>query len=170
MYYTLFQFVFTASPTNPRPDPSLVAPCDSSPCQNSGTCTNGNGAAYTCSCSNNYSGLHCEIPPVPGCDSNPCQNGGTCTNGDFGAYTCNCTANYEGTNCATARGCASSPCQNNGVCTNGGTASYTCDCAGTDFGGSNCDSLGKWHAIMGYLRGHLTRPLYRAQIPPETQI
>merc|ERR1712226_611584 len=87
--------------------------CDSSPCQNGGSCTDEiNG--YTCNCADGYDGFHCEND-VDECTTNPCQNGGTCVDliGSTlfagNGYVCNCVDHktklapyqYQGVNCKT---------------------------------------------------------------------
>ena len=42
----------------------IKAPCNSSPCLNSGTCTNNNNVTipfYSCACANGYTGQNCQI-------------------------------------------------------------------------------------------------------------
>ncbi|KAI0224472.1 hypothetical protein LSAT2_024540 [Lamellibrachia satsuma] len=75
-----------------------VDECESKPCQNGGTCTDGGVNTYTCSCAGGYSGLNCQND-VDECDSKPCQNGGTCTDGGVNTYTCSCAGGYSGLNC-----------------------------------------------------------------------
>ena len=52
-----------------------VAECSSTPCQNEGTCTDGNNS-YRCDCKPGYTGAACETD-VDECASSPCENGGT---------------------------------------------------------------------------------------------
>lgn len=101
--------------------------CDSSPCQNSGKCSD-RLAGYACECAAGYTGVHCENAIPKACDSNPCQHAGLCQESADGGFTCQCPAGYTGSvcdvkldNCTTT-----SPCQNNGTCVNG-----TCQCPAT---------------------------------------
>ncbi|XP_065070650.1 fibropellin-1-like isoform X7 [Rhopilema esculentum] len=100
--------------------------CESSPCQNGGTCSNDINK-YTCTCKAGFEGTNCQTDTNE-CASSPCQNGGTCVDG-VNQYTCTCAAGYEGTLCQTdTNECASSPCQNGGTCVDG-VNQYTCTCA-----------------------------------------
>jgi hypothetical protein len=38
----------------------LVLPCEASPCQNKGVCTNLGGARFKCTCKDGYGGLICD--------------------------------------------------------------------------------------------------------------
>ena len=75
-----------------------VDDCESNPCQNGGTCTDGL-LSYVCSCLLCYTGTHCEYTAP--CDSSPCQNGGTCV-GSAASYSCLCMSSYSGDACETA--------------------------------------------------------------------
>eukprot|EP00117_Sycon_ciliatum_P024540 scpid11042/ scgid20575/ Fibropellin-1; Epidermal growth factor-related protein 1; Fibropellin-I; SpEGF I; UEGF-1 len=88
---------------------AVVQPCDSSPCQNGGTCSNSLGT-YSCSCTPSYEGFNCgrRVSIVRACDSSPCRNGATCTNVGSG-YRCRCTAQYNGVNCENRFGSQPSP-------------------------------------------------------------
>jgi len=61
--------------------------CNPNPCQNGGTCRNGQ-----CSCPAGFIGTRCETRDL--CNPNPCQNGGTCNNG-----ACTCPAAFTGPRC-----------------------------------------------------------------------
>ena len=41
-------------------DLDTLAACASEPCQFGGTCTNGEGDDYTCTCTDGYTGQNCE--------------------------------------------------------------------------------------------------------------
>lgn len=59
----------TADGTWSSPAPTCVTaptPCAPNPCVNGGTCTPGDGTAYTCGCIAGYSGSNCETPQVCG--------------------------------------------------------------------------------------------------------
>ncbi|KAI0224471.1 hypothetical protein LSAT2_024539 [Lamellibrachia satsuma] len=116
-----------------------VDECESKPCQNGGTCTDGGVNTYTCSCAGGYNGVNCQID-VDECDSKPCLNGGTCTDGGVNTYTCSCAGGYSGVNCQNdVDECESKPCLNGGTCTDGGVNTYTCSCAG-GYSGVNCQN------------------------------
>ena len=56
--------------------------CLDEPCKNGGTCEQdlqvpGN---YTCLCSDEFIGDHCDEVKIKTCDNFPCQNGAICTN------------------------------------------------------------------------------------------
>ena len=66
-----------------------AGPCVSNPCQNGATCNNNiSDNTYTCSCTNEFKGNHCEIAKTDPCDinNNPCQNDGICTGPLDGDY------------------------------------------------------------------------------------
>jgi len=73
------------------------APCDTSPCQNQGVCTN-TANNYTCACPPGYSGLNCAAT-VDYCNGT-CLHGGTCTN-LIGGFNCSCPFGYSGLRCET---------------------------------------------------------------------
>ncbi|CAH1785690.1 unnamed protein product [Owenia fusiformis] len=102
-----------------------IVECDSSPCQNGGTCQDGvNG--YNCSCSPGYEGVNCQTE-INECDSNPCQNGASCID-DVARYTCDCLEGFSGLTCEEdIDECASSPCQNGATCQDM-VAGYNCSC------------------------------------------
>ncbi|XP_070564509.1 neurogenic locus notch homolog protein 1-like [Ptychodera flava] len=89
-------------------------PCDNNPCQNGGVCqlVIGLYTAYSCYCSQCYSGEHCEYGPAA-CESNPCQNGGVCSlkEGSCTEYQCQCPDCYTGYSCEIDNNaCRSNPC------------------------------------------------------------
>ncbi|XP_065070644.1 fibropellin-1-like isoform X2 [Rhopilema esculentum] len=110
--------------------------CESSPCQNGGTCSNDINK-YTCTCKAGFEGTNCQTD-INECASSPCQNGGTCVDG-VNQYSCTCAAGYEETLCQTdTNECASSPCQNGGTCVDG-VNKYTCTCP-AGYGGALCQT------------------------------
>ena len=73
--------------------------CNSNPCLNSGTCTDGINE-YRCICANAYTGLNCEAD-INECLSLPCEHNGRCED-LLGAFNCNCSeTGYDGTVCET---------------------------------------------------------------------
>ena len=57
-YFIIIAFSHFVFPLAPAPP---VNPCDSSPCQNGGICfRSGSREVYVCSCSDGFSGIHCE--------------------------------------------------------------------------------------------------------------
>ena len=73
------------------------APCDLSPCQNSGTCRE-SGDTFTCDCAPGYTGDTCGHEETLCHTRGPCRNQGRCT-GNSTHYTCHCPWGFEGTNC-----------------------------------------------------------------------
>ncbi|CAF0763178.1 unnamed protein product [Didymodactylos carnosus] len=103
--------------------PQIVGKCDpinvclqSSPCQNNGQCIAKNGTSnYTCLCSNNYSGRHCQTRQFRDrsslCYEGFCLNGGRCYMTDMGHIECSCPPGYMGKYCDITIGpCYSNPC------------------------------------------------------------
>jgi len=78
--------------------------CESSPCQNGGTCTD-QVDGFHCDCTKEWDGVMCEEENEP-CLPNPCQHNGNCTS-DYVDYTyeCTCTPGYKGDECQTETGC-----------------------------------------------------------------
>ncbi|XP_022080540.1 uncharacterized protein LOC110973761 [Acanthaster planci] len=75
---------------------AMFNPCQSNPCRNGATCNNV-GGAYTCSCSNGWTGPLCS-DAVNACMGIVCQNGGTCINRQF-SFECQCLLGWRGTLC-----------------------------------------------------------------------
>ena len=97
------------------PQPSLC----SKDCRNGGTCS----APDTCSCTNQWKGINCELPIC----SKTCQNGGTCSFPN----TCTCSNQWHGKNCELP--ICRQPCLNGGTC----SAPDTCSCT-NQWKGKNC--------------------------------
>ena len=76
---------------------NVLTPCNSSPCNNNGTCTDLRNGLYTCVCAYGYTGTNCELL-INQCLSNPCVNNGICSmNSRMPVYVCVCLAGYTGT-------------------------------------------------------------------------
>ncbi|XP_051004713.1 lactadherin isoform X2 [Acomys russatus] len=80
--------------------------CDSSMCQNGGTCLMGQDNDVYCLCLEGFTGLYCNDTEKGPCSPNPCHNDGKCQvnedrkRGDiFTQYICQCPAGYSGTHC-----------------------------------------------------------------------
>uniref|UniRef100_A0A1I8JID5 Delta-like protein n=1 Tax=Macrostomum lignano TaxID=282301 RepID=A0A1I8JID5_9PLAT len=117
--------------------------CSGTPlCQNNATC-NHLTDGYTCRCTKEYTGRHCELPKNPCAKYKPCRNG-NCRNPSDGVYICDCYPGYAGTNCsADIDECAGGPsgCNLAGTanCTNS-IGSFECDCK-AGWSGSYCRNL-----------------------------
>jgi Notch-like protein len=151
-------------PTTPAVTVKQVAVCGNGICLNGGECFQLSKNIGVCSCRNGYTGLFCNIAPIPTTPNplipttpgttvttsanlvrcinvaSPCQNGGTCfQNPSTNALSCQCLPNFTGTNCETTIPfCTNSPCQNGGTCVPGTGNAGSCTCA-TGFGGDYCD-------------------------------
>ncbi|XP_072041415.1 A disintegrin and metalloproteinase with thrombospondin motifs 6-like [Amphiura filiformis] len=116
--------------------------CNSSPCQNGGTCTSSGAGGYSCACSPGFTGVNC-LTSSTSCNSSPCQNGGTCFPFTSGSgYFCVCPLGVTGANCQTTvviptNPCLSSPCVS-GSCFQGVTGTYFCLCD-SGYSGVNCN-------------------------------
>lgn len=116
-----------------------VNPCDSGPCQHSGTCVNHGGGEYSCLCTRQYVGKLCEMK-VDKCDPNPCLHGGSCSS-TFYSFTCQCTPKFMGAICdleVPVKPCEPNPCLNSGVCEESGE-DFICHCL-PDYTGKTCES------------------------------
>nr|XP_006820208.1 PREDICTED: neurogenic locus notch homolog protein 2-like [Saccoglossus kowalevskii] len=114
-------------------------PCDSSPCNNGGTCLDTSQGFY-CVCPQAYTGAQCQtyVSQDP-CITNPCQNGATCVP-YLGTFQCVCPFGYTGNRCdQEINPCESQPCQNSGTCSIVGLI-YRCQCA-VGWSGPNCETL-----------------------------
>lgn len=114
-----------------------------SPCLNGGMCVDvpdvTEGAAYNCSCTNDYFGSNCQYFDV--CASGPCQNGGDCfiDQSNFNFFMCMCQDGFTGERCETQISpCASNPCLNQATCqeTDGG---FECLCE-LGYNGTLCEN------------------------------
>ena len=76
-----------------------VNECESSPCENCGTCNDNKVNMFTCDCVGGYTGTTCETD-IDECDSSPCEHHGTCCEG-FNMFVCDCTTGYTGIVCET---------------------------------------------------------------------
>ncbi|XP_052231204.1 neurogenic locus notch homolog protein 2-like [Dreissena polymorpha] len=103
---------------------SEIDECDSSPCQNSGTCEDRINR-YVCLCPPGYSGINCETD-IDECDSSPCKLESICKD-SVKNYTCTCRPGTTGRNCdINIDDCTPNPCVH-GTC-NDGLNGYTCTC------------------------------------------
>jgi hypothetical protein len=116
-------------------DTIVILACSSTPCQNGGTCIEGN-ESFTCQCVPGYSGYVCETE-IDECVSNPCQNGGTCVDG-INSFTCNCSIGASGVFCEITSQCNSNSCANGGTCISG-INTFTCQCV-AGFSGEQCQT------------------------------
>ncbi|XP_050423737.1 protein crumbs isoform X2 [Adelges cooleyi] len=123
------------------PNCTEVTICNSSPCQNGGSCNLIGNNQYNCSCLPGYTGQTCQID-IDECLSKPCLNGGIC-NDLINGFRCDCTDNFMGTYCQLPFDtCAKipGPCLNNGSCIHKTSSlkDYTCMCP-LGFEGKNCE-------------------------------
>ncbi|KAI8501685.1 hypothetical protein Bbelb_209560 [Branchiostoma belcheri] len=95
--------------------------CQSSPCLNNGTCTDGKDN-YTCTCGEQFYGPNCEHD-MDDCKSAPCLNDGTCIDGDRN-YTCVCSDAFYGSHCEFAVQCPNLTAPANGALSSEGANSY----------------------------------------------
>ena len=87
--------------------------CDSTPCQNSGECSEFVGR-YSCDCLNGFTSADCETDVCK--DTTPCHNGGTCLPDiGHGKVKCSCPLGFYGPNCE-GNACAPNPCNYGGAC------------------------------------------------------
>ena len=112
--------------------------CQTAPCQNGGTCTDGI-ASFECACPFGYTGEVCdvtlktlhetvtELVSTDECLSTPCQNGGSCKD-DVDGYSCNCLKGFTGFECEIDDDeCAAQPCKHGATCT-AGDGRFVCAC------------------------------------------
>jgi len=97
----------------------IIRPCDTTPCQNNGVCTNVADSDFQCACSTEFTGSRCETAIHP-CVVNRCLHGGTCKELGVGQYSCTCMTNYVGVNCEVPAPCGSNPCHDDATCLNSG--------------------------------------------------
>ena len=111
--------------------------CESTPCQNEGSCELDSTTieGYTCNCNTSYYGDQCEFDR---CSPNPCQNNGMCELDytDSQGYTCCCGARYYGQQCDRINYCYPNPCQNSGRCEieSSNSGGYICNCTNRYYG------------------------------------
>jgi len=119
----------TTSPRSANPytgdscEISGATPCDDTPCQNGGTCTDGGpGSSASCNCAaNGFLGTYCDVPPITACSApaaaNLCGLHGVCVASALSPFTqCICTHGWTGTTCQTEPLHCANKCQNGGQC------------------------------------------------------
>lgn len=106
------------------------------PCWPNGECENTDGA-YTCNCSDEYTGPNCQEPKLF-CEDANCSNFSTCNN-TMGGFQCICSPGWTGTLCdERITPCTWVPCKNGGICTlTRSRLNYLCTCRGK-WEGRNC--------------------------------
>jgi len=126
------------------------------PCNDNGTCDDGEDGTGLCSCDAGFTGAACDAcepgrfgalcVPCPGGAADPCGGNGTCDDGIDGTGACACADGYAGGSCnACASGyygpdCDACPdCGVNGTCAEGIGGDGTCVCA-PGFTGAACDA------------------------------
>ena len=91
-----------------------VDECESSPCQNDGTCTD-EVNRFTCVCASGFTGTKC-AENIDECGSSPCEHDGTCMD-HINEFNCSCASGFTGIICETdIDECESSPCDNGASC------------------------------------------------------
>lgn len=125
----------TVAPSQTPPH-SDTTPCASTSldCGGHGTCSDTSGTAI-CTCTDGYTGDHCEVAPVPPATCNTvsldCGNHGSCD--DSGAsIVCVCNAGYSGAQCETINPtCDTAPlqCGSHGACTDAENGTMYCACS-----------------------------------------
>eukprot|EP01050_Picozoa_sp_SAG11_P018578 SAG11_NODE_2831_length_2928_cov_2.756805_1_plen_693_part_00 len=124
---------------------SRDAGCIANPCENGGSCDHGDSSrAYSCSCTSQYYGVHCEVPrrngtamaeqpePEPGAEPAADQNSNP--------NPCAASPCLNGATCSVVSGQAdrvSSPCLNGASCAAYGDT-YSCHCT-VGHVGTNCE-------------------------------
>lgn len=102
--------------------------CESQPCLNGGQCIDRvNG--YSCNCTAEYTGDHCE-KEYEACMNNPCENNGTCilSAKSKKEFVCKCAPGWEGKTCSVdVDDCLNVKCPFNKMCIDG-INGYECKC------------------------------------------
>ena len=81
------------------PVPCRLAHCDSSPCQNGGTCML-HVDGYECACRSRNFGAQCQYDASACKGKGPCQHGGTCSLAENpNSFECACTPEWTGPTC-----------------------------------------------------------------------
>ena len=110
--------------------------CDSTPCQNGGTCTQIEDL-YWCECVSGFVGDRCQNNHNE-CLSEPCPPYRSKCIDKVNEYFCQCLPGYNGTQCLELNECDSNPCQNGGVC-NDLVDGWICHCL-VGWYGVTCDN------------------------------
>ncbi|XP_066147032.1 sushi, von Willebrand factor type A, EGF and pentraxin domain-containing protein 1-like [Euwallacea fornicatus] len=117
-----------------------MSPCDSQPCQNSGSCLI-TGGGFNCSCPEDFTGKYCEsaIEKGPMC-AMECYNGGSCLDVSDNEFVCACPTGFYGDHCETkGKICDNVLCENNSTCIEDEN-SFKCVCT-KGFIGRRCNIL-----------------------------
>lgn len=107
--------------------------CAEQTCNGHGTCISGT-TGYTCTCSDAWSGVNCQVDP---CSGMTCNGHGTCSAG-----TCTCTGSWSGPTCATPVPPTLSGPQDVTMCNGAPNATFTVAVAG----GTGAYSY-RWHYV-----------------------
>ncbi|XP_057660658.1 sushi, von Willebrand factor type A, EGF and pentraxin domain-containing protein 1-like isoform X1 [Diorhabda carinulata] len=115
--------------------PTAEKICQSDICNN-GTCLTINNYEYTCNCSSDYIGTHCE-KGIDSCQSKPCYNDGSCIDKTDG-FDCSCKDGYTGKYCEESIEICDKTCLNNAVCYLEDNGTQSCLCP-PEFTGDFCE-------------------------------
>ncbi|XP_078616505.1 sushi, von Willebrand factor type A, EGF and pentraxin domain-containing protein 1-like isoform X5 [Branchiostoma floridae x Branchiostoma japonicum] len=109
--------------------------CQSSPCQNGGSCTM-QGSEFICLCPAGFEGDMCDVN-VDECASMPCYSLATCLDRVNG-YECVCASGWTGEQCdVNVDECAPAPCLNGATCVDEDNG-FLCLCA-DGYSGTFCE-------------------------------
>eukprot|EP00058_Branchiostoma_floridae_P028490 XP_002613981.1 hypothetical protein BRAFLDRAFT_118457 [Branchiostoma floridae] len=109
--------------------------CQSSPCQNGGSCTM-QGSEFICLCPAGFEGDMCDVN-VDECASMPCYSLATCLDRVAG-YECVCASGWTGERCdVNIDECAPAPCLNGATCVDEDNG-FLCLCA-DGYSGTFCE-------------------------------
>ncbi|KAI6191303.1 hypothetical protein M3Y97_00214000 [Aphelenchoides bicaudatus] len=119
-------------------DTQTMGVCLNAPCQNNGQCVpKSEPNAYSCICSERYTGSNCEID-LNACADSPCPPSVACHN-LYNDFHCQCPPSFTGKTCQMRDDwdpCVTNPCGQFGQCIRY-KSSFICNCS-TGFGGQFC--------------------------------